>query len=267
MSGLLTYVYGIIRPPGAAARDAIARAAGVDGAAVHLVDHDDLTAVVSPVPARAFDAAALRERLEDLADLEALARAHHAIVDLAAAYGTVLPLRLATVYRGDDRVAGMLARGRPRFTAALDRLAGRAEWGVKVYTTPVRPEPAEPAPPVRDGGAHMGRDYLRRRKRQRQDAEETLRQAAGFAERVDEELTGLAADVRHHRPQNPRLSGASGDNVLNAAYLVDAAHAAAFTTAAHALDGAVPGTHVELTGPWAPYSFTVADATEPTAGR
>lgn len=256
----LSYVYAIARPPGAVARGEVARAGGVDGATVHLVAEAGLVAVVSAVAADAFGEAALRERLEDMTELEELARAHHEVVDLMAAYGTVLPLRLATVYHGDDRVADMLARGRTRFANALDRLADRVEWGVKVYTESDSPAtPEDSGPRVRDGGPHMGRDYLRRRKEKQRAAEESLRQAAGFADRVDDELSRLAADVRRYRPQNPRLSRASGDNVLNVAYLVAADRAAAFATAARDLDGAVPGTRVELTGPWAPYSFTLPD--------
>lgn len=273
----LTYVYAIARPPGPDAAAEIAAMTGVDGAAVRLIPHDDLTAVVSSVPASAFDEAALRARLEQMDTLEALARAHHAVVDAAAVHGTVLPLRMATVYRGDERVVDMLARGHDRFDAALDRLTGAMEWGVKVYTEPApasaQPSAAPPEPARETGGASMGRDYLRRRKEQRRAADDMWRQASGFAERVDAELCALAMDVRHYRPQNPKLSGARGDNVLNAAYLVGADRAQAFADAARALNGDVPGTRVELTGPWAPYSFTlpepeqdVVDADAPSGG-
>ena len=266
----LTYVYAIAWPPGPDAVVAITAMSGVDDAPVRVVSHGDLMAVVSSVPAAAFDEAAMRERLEQMDTLESLARAHHTVVDAAAAHGTVLPLRMATVYRGDERVTEMLTRGRERFAAALDRLTGAMEWGVKVYTEPApaaSPSTAQgsgsasgSAEPAREtSGSNMGRDYLRRRKEQRRSADEAWRQASGFAERVDAELCDRALDVRHYRPQNPKLSGARGDNVLNAAYLVSADGARAFAETARALDGSVPGTRVELTGPWAPYSFTLPE--------
>lgn len=258
--GALTYVYAITRSPGP---DDVGRVAGVDGAMVRLVAAGPLTAVVSSVPENAFDEAALRTRLEEMDTLEALARAHHAVIDAAAVQGAVLPLRLATVYRGDERVRDMLTRGAERFAEALDRLDGRCEWGVKVYAEPgsgeSRTKPASGAPSAASS-ASPGKDYLRRRKQQRQSAEETRRATAEFAGRVDAELSTLADDVRHYRPQNPNLSGARGENVLNAAYLLDAARSEEFAEAVRALNDEVPGTRVELTGPWAPYSFALPDA-------
>src|SRR5258707_13136802 len=51
--------------------------AGVAGAPVRLVDADGLTAVVSDVTLEDFGEGALRRNLEDMAWLEAVARAHH----------------------------------------------------------------------------------------------------------------------------------------------------------------------------------------------
>lgn len=254
----LTYVYAITRSPGP---EDVARVAGVDGTMVRLVDAGPLTAVVSSVPEDAFDEAALRTRLEEMDTLEALARAHHAVIDAAAVQDAVLPLRLATVYRGDERVRDMLTRGAARFAEALDRLDGRCEWGVKVYAEAGPGESGTSAAPrTAPAGANPGKDYLRRRKEQRQSAEETRRATAEFAGRVDAELSTLADDVRHYRPQNPKLSGARGENVLNAAYLLDAGRTDELAEAVRALNDEVPGTRVELTGPWAPYSFALPDA-------
>lgn len=53
--------------------------------------------------------------------------------------------------------------------------------------------------------------------------------------------------------QAPRLSGHPDKMVLNAAYLVDATASAAFRTAI--VGWRSPYVHIELTDPWAPYSF------------
>ena len=70
--------------------------AGVDGAAIHLVRHQELVAVVSPLAPAHADGTALRARLETLAELEAIARAHHGVVAAVAACAVTLPFRLAT---------------------------------------------------------------------------------------------------------------------------------------------------------------------------
>ncbi len=101
----VSYLYGV-----AALRDGLYETAaplrGVAGAPVRLVPDEDtgLVAVVSSVPATDFEAAPLSAHLEDLTWLEAVARAHHHVIDAMASTGTILPLRLATIYRNDDRV-------------------------------------------------------------------------------------------------------------------------------------------------------------------
>src|SRR5207237_383570 len=96
--------------------------AGVAGAPVRTITTGGLTAAVSTVDLAEFVEQALRRHLEDLTWLEATARAHHRITELAARHGPVLPMRLATVCHGDARVAAMLTRQEPQFTAALRRV-------------------------------------------------------------------------------------------------------------------------------------------------
>jgi hypothetical protein len=254
-AGRASYAYAVARPFDPAH---LAGVRGVDGAEVRLVPCRDLVAVVSSVPLAEFDEAALRTKLERLPWLEATARAHHAVVDAVAACSVTLPLRLATVYHGDERVAEVLRQGYGRFRAALDRLAGRVELGVKVYTDPQAMAPAA-SPPA----SSPGRDYLMRRRAQHRARDDAWQRAAATAQRVDATLAGLAADSRQRPPQRRQLSGARGENVLNAAYLVDSERTEEFAALAMRLDAETPGTRVELTGPWAPYSFALPDDQEP----
>ena len=80
-----------------------------------------------------------------------------------------------------------------------------------------------------------------------------------FADDVDAELMEIAVTGCLHRPQDPQLSGREGWMVLNAAYLVDDDRAEEFQAAVAAIGARRPDVELQLTGPWAPYSF----ATEP----
>ena len=143
-----SYTYAVARPfDPARAADLV----GIDGTAIHLVRHQELVAVVSPLAPAAADETALRARLETLAELEAIARAHHGVVAAVAACTPTLPLRLATVHRGDERVAQVLRQEYRRFSETLDRLAGRVEVGVKIYVG--HAEETSGAGPDRDAGA------------------------------------------------------------------------------------------------------------------
>ena len=249
------YVYGVSRaPPGAA----MERVGGVGGAPVQVIEDRGMVAIVSPVSLEEFGEDALRRNLEDLGWLESTARAHHAVVDAAAGHAVTVPLGLATVYRSEDRVRTALRDRREEFTEALNRITGRTEWGVKVYADLAEPVTG-PEEGQKEEDAKPGTSYLRRRRVQRQTEEEARREVLMTAERIDDDLCEIAATRRLHRPQDPQLSGERGWMILNAAYLVDDGRTADFRTAVERLSGTRPEVRLQLTGPWAPYSFATEE--------
>lgn len=262
MTGL-RYVYAVCRPFGTPLQ---AQLTGVGGDPPRLLAHHGLVAVVSHVPEADFGEAPLRTHLEDLDWLTAVARAHQGVIDALTTVTTPLPLRLATVFRDDSGVRTMMQAREEGFLRTLDRLEGRVEWGVKVYLeAEPAPEPsAAPAPKPASG-----RDYLRQRRMRTKSQDELWQRAESFATRLHETLSASAEDARLHAPQNPALSGASGRNVLNAAYLVPRAKSEEFVERVDRTKDGVPGIRVELTGPWAAYSFAGEETAEAgeTPGR
>lgn len=263
----LRYVYAVCRPFRSALQ---AQLTGVAGAPPKQLTHHGLIAVVSTVPEADFAEEPLRAHLEDMEWLTATARAHQQVIDALTVVTTPLPLRLATVFRDDSGVRTMMEAREEDFRRILDRLEGRVEWGVKVYaetdsTQDVQPagpaEPRETAGPEASGTS--GRDYLRRRRMQTRAREDVWQKATAVAGRLHEKLSAFAEDSRLHAPQSATLSGASGQNVLNAAYLVPRADSEEFVELVDREKDDAPGIRVELTGPWAAYSFTEEFAEEP----
>ncbi|MDI6516652.1 GvpL/GvpF family gas vesicle protein [Streptomyces coelicoflavus] len=283
MTGL-RYVYAVCRPFDAALQ---AQLTGVAGDPPRLLPHGDLVAVVSHVPEADFGEEALRSHLEDLDWLTATARAHQQVVDALTAVTTPLPLRLATVFRDDSGVRLMLEEREAAFRRTLDRLDGRVEWGVKVFVESERTDRTERTERAEQAGAEpsaasdrpaprpvSGRDYLRQRRRQSRANDDLWSRAEEFATGLHTELSGRADDARLHAPQNPRLSGAAGRNVLNAAYLVRRDASEEFVERVDRTKDDAPGIRVELTGPWAAYSFAgeetgggEADGKKPEDGK
>jgi hypothetical protein len=245
----LCYVYAIVDAP----PHHLEMCPGVDGAAVTTVERGELAAVVSLVDRDRFDAESLRAKLEDLDWLEQTARAHHQVIDTIARQIPVAPLRMATILWDERGVAELLQANRPEFTEVLERVRGREEWGVKAYAVPVGPPDAPPGPAESAGGP--GTTYLMRKRGQRQ----AVQTGADLARQLHEVLTGHSVAARVYPPQDPRLSGRTEPMALNAAYLVAAADAESLRAAAARFDS--PGLRVELTGPWAPYSF--AEVSQP----
>jgi Gas vesicle synthesis protein GvpL/GvpF len=216
-----------------------------------------LTAAAEDVRLAEFGEQALRRNLEDLAWLEATARAHHRVIEAVARHGPLVPMRLATVYSNDAALMALLCQQHADFRAVLVRIRGRQEWGVKAYaarqTEPGGINGADTWSASRDPGA--GTAYLQRRRDQLTSQKTARREAAASAEIIHAELSLYAAETRLHPPQAPQLTGSTVPMILNAAYLLNGERGEDFAAVAAALGEQHPGIRLELTGPWPPYSF------------
>ncbi|MEV4941520.1 GvpL/GvpF family gas vesicle protein [Streptomyces zaomyceticus] len=299
----LTYVYAVV-PDTDRVRTAVEGVRGVSGAAVSLLgegalrdaegaSHEDEEAspedegtppagvpappegedpespvafVISRVASHEFDERTLKARFEDLEWLEDIARAHHEVVQEISRRDTVLPLRLATLYQDDARAREALAAQRQVFAERIALLRDRSEWGVKLYIG---------APgPARNSGADgagstdtlsPGKAYLQRRRAQHSVREDRYRNAQEAAQRID----ALVARFRTYRVRHPAQHGALAgpeENVLNDAYLVPDDRTESFRAALAAVAADLDGVRVEVTGPWAPYSFAMPPPPEPARG-
>ncbi|HEX8859194.1 MAG TPA: GvpL/GvpF family gas vesicle protein [Actinomycetes bacterium] len=250
---MATYVYAITRRP---APERLRGMRGVSGEPVRTIEHGGLSAIVGSVDPRRFSDEPARGGEEELRALEGLLRAHHRVVQALAGDTTVLPLRLGTVYRGDERVEALLEERRAEFEATLERIAGRTEWGVKLLVDPAvfdaEPEDREP-----DAGpaAGAGTRYLLRRRAEERSRQRRRDRAAALADQVHAALDAVAAASRRHAPQDARLSGHRGWMPLNGAYLVDQGRDRELLAVVRRFDDPERGIRLELTGPWAPYSF------------
>ena len=235
----------------------LAQIRGVGGRPVRTVAAAGLTAVAEDVDLAEFGEEALRRNLENLDWLETTARAHHRVIDAVAQQGPLVPMRLATVYSGDARIAAMLTQREADFRSALRRISGRMEWGVKAYADR-QPEASDDsavtAGASRPGGG-AGAAYLQRRRNQLAAQKNARRDTLASAEMIHAELARYAAETRVHTPQAPQLTGIKAPMILNAAYLLDGTRGEDFAAAVAALADQHPGLRLELTGPWPPYSF------------
>ncbi|MFI1357297.1 GvpL/GvpF family gas vesicle protein [Streptomyces sp. NPDC020898] len=266
---VLTYVYATA-PLTAGLRDVLKGLRGIHGSPVVCVtappgpgDGPSLAFATSHVLRRDFDESALKKHFEDLEWLEDVARAHHEVVQALSAHTTVLPLRMATVYQDDDRAGQALAEQYDAFAERLAQLTAHTEFGVKIFLAPLAPStsPAGPAPGTGTGTPATttpgkGKAYLQSRRAQHQAQEALYGQAQRAAETVGAVASRYASQHVRHPAQRGALTGPA-ENVLNDAYLVPNAFAEAFRTAVEEAVGVFEGIHVEVTGPWAPYSFAM----------
>jgi hypothetical protein len=244
--------------------------AGVHGSPVERIESDGLAVLVSRVPLAEFGEDALRRNLNDLDWLERVARDHETVLENALAGGTIVPLRICTIFTDEEGAGRMLRQRRSALDTALDVLDGREEWGVKLTVDRAALEAAvrDRAPDELDEeleGRSAGGAYMLRRRQERQLREAADRLAGDLAEDVHARLQDWATDAVVNPPQNPELSGHEGDMLLNAAYLVETAKVERLHELVDELRERHRdlGARIELTGPWPPYNFVPQTETAP----
>jgi hypothetical protein len=167
--------------------------------------------------------------------------AHERVVERLMADRAVLPMNFGTMLPADADLERALAARRDAFAAALDRVRGRVELGLRVVSPDAGAAPA-PEKPV------SGRDYVYAK---------LARSRA--ADAVHEPLAGMAIDARRRVPRT-----ADGE-VLRAAYLVERDAVEHFRATVERLAEASDGLALLCTGPWPPYAFVEAPDHEPVA--
>lgn len=213
---------------------------GVAGETVHVVKETCLAGFVGSVPAKDFGEQELHLHLQDRGRLEEAARAHHEVICTVGLQRNIVPFHFATIYQDDDRVRSLLAERRTDFVSALDRAAGRREWGVKAYAAPRAPEHHD----ARAARAADGDDR---------------------AEQIHDALRDFAVETAQLPPEDARpagYTGYKGSVILNSSYLVPDIRTEEFTAEVDALRERFPDVRIELAGPWPAYSFTSPDSSQ-----
>ncbi|MFD8025027.1 GvpL/GvpF family gas vesicle protein [Streptomyces lavendulae] len=254
----LTYVYAVTQPT-SDLDAALPTLHGIGHALLRLLPSDaagvPLAFVVADVPEADFNETALKAHFEDLDWLEYVARTHHGVVQAVATCAPVLPLRMATVYQDDHRARQALTAQHRAFGERLDQLRAHTEYGVKIYLTPSTTSPdTERATAGTTQPTSPGKAYLRARRAQQHTRESVYQQAQLAAQAIDAIAVHHTTQRVRHAPQRGALA-ATQENVLNDAYLVPDEQAEEFQAAIADTARRFPELRIEVTGPWAPYSF------------
>jgi Gas vesicle synthesis protein GvpL/GvpF len=248
-----SYLYGVVPARAELDLDPLEPVGGAT--AVRAVEAGGLCGLVSDVAFDAFDAPG------DLRSLAAEAERHERVLQRARAARAVVPVRFGTVLESDADVRRLLERDAERFSFLLERLAGRAEWQVRLDVDRAAAEEQASADDERaaalvrrtgeagEGGAYLARRQLDLLVRDRV-AELAARLAADAHERLAPAAVA-AASVSPRRAAEGRVA------VLDAAYLVDEDGEQAFRAAVDAVERhfAPLGASCAVAGPWPPYSF------------
>jgi hypothetical protein len=229
-----------------------------------LLVHDGLYAVVGRVPAEDFSEENLPVRLNDLKWITRRVTLHERVVEHAMQYGCVVPLKFGTVFKSEENAHAMLEANATEFRQKLSELAGKEEWGVKVYcdrrqlaASVAAQEPALTELDREIASAPKGRAFLMARRRQELTAAVVNREVARLGQECFERLLEQCLKARANDRLKPEVTGRSEEMILNGAFLVWKDDTPGFLRTVDRLGAQFGprGLVFEHTGPWPPYNF------------
>jgi hypothetical protein len=246
-----TYVYGLVESSSAPALSAAPAGLAGSGPPRALAVKPGRWVVAADVPLDRYGEEPLARGLRDLDWVGACALAHEAVVEYLAQRGSVVPMKLFTIFHSDERAIEDVNRARRTLDRAFRRIAGTAEWSVRIFRSAKSSDSKGPAENVE---ARSGAEFLRGKKRARDDA----RAAAATAAAVAEEAHRALKKIARASIVKPPVAGEAGARlIIDAAYLVPDARRTKFRTEAsrQAKRCGAAGCTLTLTGPWPAYHF------------
>jgi len=168
--------------------------------------------IVSDVPLERYSAAMIERQLHDARWVTACALSHEAIVERFVPQPALAPMKMFTIFTGDDRAIRYVRARRRLVNRALDRVAGCREWGVRVEVDRAtanrgrRPRP------------ETGTAFLEWKRGLRQRSHGLAAEARRQSDRIHERLSAEARAASRRQPLH--VAGQSRRAVLDATYLV-----------------------------------------------
>jgi hypothetical protein len=211
--------------------------------------------IVADAPLAEYGTAPIERRLSDLDWVGRCAVAHEAVVEHFTSKGTVVPMKLFTLFANDARAVARIKDMRASLDRDIARLAHREEWAVRVSLDEKRA--ARQAERVARAGARglsAGTRFLVRK----QSTRDSLRRlVAASRSEVDDAFEALARVADDARRRTPGQDGLTTRLLLDAAFLVADRRRARFRTTVTRAAARLGerGYDVTLTGPWPPYNF------------
>ncbi len=234
------YLYGVSATQ---AKPASILAAGMDGdSRVHAVKVGDLLCWIAAVDAEEFGAK-LNANMEDLEWLADASVRHQRAMAEIAEHASVLPARFGTVFLSRESLQQHILEQKKSLAAALKRVSGADEWGVKVFRETSRAAAAVIT-------AASGKDYLQKKATLMHSAENR-----GADEEIKEFAAELAKICRASAATG-KVSGNQPGLMWQASFLLPRGKQKQWDSLlkkwANRWDDS---RRIEATGPWPPYSF------------
>jgi hypothetical protein len=211
--------------------------------------------VVASAPLSLYGTAAIDANLGDMEWLAERATEHEAVVEHATKLGSVVPMKLFTLFRNDERACKHVLKMEPSLGRVVGRIAGCEEWGLRILFDPTHQAHAATAKaPGKPNETVSGTSFLRGKKAAVEEQRDAGARGAVVVDTLYDRLTHTARDAHRRTPADGETAAGQ---VLDAVFLVP--HESVKRLKALVAESAKPlvddGFYVTLSGPWPAYSF------------
>lgn len=259
------YVYCIISEDGP--KKFVIR--GIDNKSeVFVLGYKDLGAVVSMINLSDFGENELKKKLNDLKWTKKAVLNHQKVINKVMDGRTVLPMKFGVIYKTRDQIQNVLGKNYYKFKNLLKSLAGKKEWGVKVYYSQ-----SESNRKIQINGSSIkklkekikkspeGIKFFLQKKIEAIEELALEKEMNEYSKTFLKKLERSSARYVLNEILSKELTGKQEEMIINAAYLVDNKNFLKFEKELADLKDKYSknGFLFELSGPWPPYNFVNLD--------
>ncbi|MBU4370216.1 GvpL/GvpF family gas vesicle protein [Patescibacteria group bacterium] len=111
---------------------------GINGGKIFVVPYKGLEAIVSQVDLKEFSSNEIQRKADNLGWIKEKAQLHEQIIEEAMGKEKgkiipVIPMKFGTIFKSKEKLEETLKKYYSKFKKTLENLAGKQEWGVKIY--------------------------------------------------------------------------------------------------------------------------------------
>lgn len=191
-----------------------------------------------------------------------LLQAHEYVIEALMQDATVVPFKFGTILKDENAALQMLQDQEEHFKQLLAMLAGKVEWGLRVYADKQAiinyVEQRKQNQEVTQKSLSKGAAYLLGKQREEARKDNVAAQLAQVAEEIFQGVGNAACEAKINKTLSQKRTGKEKEMILNAAFLVEREKADHFSQQGGTFmeKYAFMRLDMEFSGPWPPYNFT-----------
>jgi hypothetical protein len=231
---------------------------------LYFVKQKSIYAVVSKVKENEFSEENLKKNLINLEWIKTKANNHERVIEGVMKFTCVVPFKFGTIFNSEDKLRVMLKRYAKKLKMNLENLAGKEEWGAKIYCNI---DKLKEAIIQRDKdflviekkikSSTPGKAFLLKKKKEELLKQAVIKKINDYGQYSFDKLGAHSLHTHINKLLPKEFTQRKDDMILNAAFLIDKNKVDAFIDVTDMLKEqlVVEGFHIDCTGPWPPYNF------------